>query len=546
MSTAVASDVLVIGAGIAGASAALRLADAGRHVTVVARTPLLASASAQALGGIAAAIGADDSPALHMADTLAVGGELCRESTVRGVVERAPASIDWLLAQGVEFDREDGGQLALGQEGAHSRRRIVHAADATGRAVMAALARRLLRHPRISVLQHHAAIDLVLQDDPAAPAGKSCVGASVLDECSGCRRLLYADHVVLATGGASGIYPVSTNTSRPTGDGIALAWRAGCRVADMEMVQFHPTALRHPLAEGWLVTEAVRGEGGRLLLPDGERFMFRYDPRGELAPRDIVSRAIHTEMAAHKLDFVLLDISHAGADFVQRHFPNTWERCLEFGIDITREPIPVAPAAHYTCGGVVTGGAGQTDIPGLYAVGETAWTGLHGANRLASNSLLEGLVYGEAASAAILADVPRGPELQRTSDAGWPQQPALALPSPRASAEARQLARAIRETLAKDIGIVRCDRGLVAATSRLEKLKWRADALCARHAPSGELLEARNLACVAVLVARSALLRRESRGAHYTSDHPAAGPQPMVTLLQPDAAALLLDPRAVA
>ena len=544
MNTAAVSDVLVIGAGIAGSSAALRLANAGRHVTVVARTPLLASASAQALGGIAAAIGPDDSPALHMADTVAVGGELCRESTVRGVVERAPASIDWLLAQGVEFDHEDG-RLDLAQEGAHSRRRIVHAADATGRAVMAALTQRLLRHPRITLLEQHVAIDLLLQDDPAAPAGQACVGARVLVEKSGRRRTLYAGHVVLATGGASGIYPVSTNTSRPTGDGIALAWRAGCRVADMEMVQFHPTALRHPLAEGWLVTEAVRGEGGRLLLPDGERFMFRYDPRGELAPRDIVSRAIHTEMAAHKLEFVLLDISHAGAEFVRRHFPNTWERCLEFGIDITREAIPVAPAAHYTCGGVITGGAGQTDIPGLYAIGETAWTGLHGANRLASNSLLEGLVYGEAASAAILANVPRGPTLERAGDAGWPQ-PALALPSPRAKAEARELARAIRQTLARDIGIVRCDRGLVAAASRLEKLQWRADALYARHAPSWELLELRNLACVAVLVARSALLRRESRGAHYNSDHPEAGPHAMVTLLQPDESALLLDPRAVA
>ncbi|NGP51880.1 L-aspartate oxidase, partial [Thioalkalivibrio sp. XN8] len=402
------SDILVIGAGVAGASAALRLADAGRRVTVLARTALEDSASNQAMGGIAAAIGPDDAPALHLADTLAAGGELCRESTVRGVVERAPDAIEWLLDQGAAFDRRDGA-LDLTREGGHSRRRVVHAADTTGRAVMQALLRRLRAHPGITLLEQHAAVDLLVEPEPGAPGARACRGAQVLDLERGLLRTLHADHVVLATGGASGIYAISTNRSRPVGDGIALAWRAGCRVADLEMMQFHPTALRHPGAEGWLVTEAVRGEGGRLLLPDGERFMHRYDARGELAPRDVVARAIHTEMAAHKLEYVLLDISHAGAGFIRTHFPNTLEHCLAVGIDITREPIPVAPAAHYTCGGVVTGGAGQTDVAGLYAIGETAWTGLHGANRLASNSLLEGLVYGEAVTAAILADVPRGP-----------------------------------------------------------------------------------------------------------------------------------------
>ncbi len=539
-----AADILVIGAGIAGASAALRLADAGRHVTVLARTPLNASASAQALGGIAAAIGPDDAPALHLEDTLAVGGGLCREATVRGVVERAPAAIDWLLAQGVEFDR-DGDHLDLGQEGAHRRRRVVHVADATGRAIMAVLGRRLEAHPRITLLAQHAAVELLVRSEPAVPGGRTCIGARVLDQRQGLLRNLRADHVVLATGGASGVYSVSTNASRPVGDGIALAWQAGCRVADLEMVQFHPTALRHPAAEGWLVTEAVRGEGGRLLLPDGERFMFRHDPRGELAPRDIVARAIHAEMQAHKLEYVLLDISHADAGFIRHHFPNTWSKCLELGIDITREPMPVAPAAHYTCGGVVTGGAGQTDLAGLYAIGETAWTGLHGANRLASNSLLEGLVYAEAASAAILADVPRGPALSPAGALGA-LQPVPATPAPQALGEARQLARAIRRLMSREVGIVRSDHGLVSAVAQLDRLQARCEALYARHGPSATLLELRNLATVAGLVASGGRLRHESRGAHYNRDHPEPGPRALSTVLQPAHNALLLDPRAVA
>ena len=544
MSATPLSDVLIVGAGIAGASAALRLADAGRHVTVMARTPLNASASAQALGGIAAAIGPDDSPAQHLADTLAAGGALCREATVRGVVEQAPASIDWLLAQGVDFDRA-GDTLDLTQEGAHTRRRVVHVADATGRAIMAVLTRRLVADERISLLERHVALELLTVPDPTAPGGRRCIGASVLDEARGTVRVLHAEHVVLATGGASGIYPVSTNTSRPVGDGIALAWRAGCRIADMEMVQFHPTALRHPAAEGWLVTEAIRGEGGRLLLPDGERFMFRYDPRGELAPRDIVARAIHAELAAHKLDYVLLDISHAGPEFVRTHFPNAYARCLEFGIDISREPIPVAPAAHYSCGGVVTGGSGQTDITGLHAVGETAWTGLHGANRLASNSLLEGLVYGEAAAGAILAEVPRGPAVEAAGSVTY-LHPVAALPPAEVRAEARQLATAIRSRMAREVGILRNDGGLAGAVRHLEKLQQRCDALYRRHGPGGELHELRNLACVALLTARSACLRRESRGVHFNRDHPEPGPHAMSTVLQPAQPDLMLDPRAVA
>jgi L-aspartate oxidase len=544
MSQALHTEVVVIGAGIAGASLALRLADAGRELVVLTRTPLNASASAQSLGGIAAAIAPDDSPEFHLADTLAAGAGLCREATVRGVVERAPECIGWLLAQGVQFDRRDG-ELDLTQEGAHSRRRIVHSADATGRAVMAALGARLASHPRIKLLAGHAALELLVEGEVTATGGRNCIGVLVLDEARGLQRMIRARHVVLATGGASGIYRISTNASRPVGDGIALAWRAGCRVADLEMMQFHPTALRHPEAEGWLVTEAVRGEGGRLLLPDGERFMFRYDPRGEMAPRDVVARALHAEMQAHRLDFVLLDISHAGARFVREHFPNTWRRCLELGIDITREPMPVAPAAHYTCGGVVTGGAGQTDLAGLFAIGETAWTGLHGANRLASNSLLEGLVFAEAAAKAILAEVPRGMPGRATGAAEPPRAVAGPLPGEVAT-EARELAAAIRGVLSRDVGIVRSDRGLAAAVEQLERMQQRSEALYARHGPSGALPELRNLACVGVLVARSAMLRPESRGVHFNVDHPQTAAQAMSTVLRTDGAVVRVDPRAVA
>jgi L-aspartate oxidase len=537
------ADVLVIGAGIAGASVALRLADAGLHVIVLASMPLAASASGQALGGIAAAIGPDDSPAQHLGDTLVAGAGLCRESVVRQVVEQAPASIAWLVGQGVAFD-EQGGVLHLTREAGHSRRRIVHSADATGRAVMTALGQRLAAHPRITLLLQHRAIDLITGRDPGAPGGRACCGARVLDETRGASQTIRAEHVVLATGGASGIYRISSNAARPVGDGIAMAWRAGCRVANLEMVQFHPTALRHPQAEGWLVTEAVRGEGGRLLLPDGERFMFRHDPRGELAPRDIVARAIHAEMTARGLESVWLDISHADPDFVRQRFPNTFQRCAELGIDITRQAMPVAPAAHFSCGGVVTGDGGSTDLPGLYALGEAACTGLHGANRLASNSLLEGLVYGERVTQAIRADAARSAPVMALPAPGLP--PGDGLGTRRVGeAETAGLAAEIRAVMSHHVGIVRNDRGLESAVSALERLRAASEALYQRGGVTGALLELRNLACVAMLVARSALLRRESRGAHFNSDHPLTAPDAVDTVLPPDGAVSPCD-RAVA
>jgi L-aspartate oxidase len=524
------ADVLVVGAGIAGAAVAIRLADAGLQVDVLARTPLGGSASAQALGGIAAALGPDDSPALHLEDTLAAGAGLCHPAIARRVVEAAAGGIAWLIEQGVAFDRADG-ELDLTLEGGHSRRRVVHSADSTGRALMAALGHRLVDHPRIALLLEHAAVDLLVVPDPVGPDRRRCAGVLALDAAGETLRLFPARRVVLATGGASGVYTVSSNAVRPVGDGIAMAWRAGCRVADLELVQFHPTALRHPEAEGWLVTEAVRGEGGRLLLPDGERFMFRYHPRGELAPRDVVARAMHAEMVDRNLDHLRLDISHADPDFVRQRFPNAVQRCAELGIDITREPMPVAPAAHYICGGVLSDATSATDLPGLYAIGETACTGLHGANRLASNSLLEGLVFAAAASQAILADTgaaERPPDVPESTSVAQPG----ALPA-ETTAEIARLAAAIRHTMSTRVGIVRDDRGLAEALRALEGYSALAQSLFERYGATGQTLELRNMACVATLIARSALLRKESRGAHFNSDHPEPGPTPADTLLTP-------------
>jgi L-aspartate oxidase len=526
------ADALVVGAGIAGAGVALRLAEAGLRVTVLAKGPVSDSASYQAQGGLAAAIGADDSPAQHAADTLAAGGGLCHELQVHSFVAQAPATVSWLLGLGVAFDPEpEGGGPALTREGGHSRRRIVHARDATGVAIMEVLGRHLAAHPRIELLAG-TAVDLLTRSGLGLPGPDACVGLQVLDATGRLPGILLAPQVVLATGGATGIYSSATNPARPVGDGIAMAWRAGCRVANLEHVQFHPTALRHPRAEGWLLTEALRGEGAHLRLPDGERFMLRHDPRGELAPRDIVARAIYREMAERGLDQVWLDARHLPADFLRRRFPAAMAQCAALGIDITREPIPVAPAAHYFCGGVRTDGSGATDLAGLYAIGETACTGLHGANRLASNSLLEGVVSGARACDAILADRARRLPYGVTIP-GVASLP-LAI-GEEADAEAAAIATAIRETMSRQVGIVRNDHGLSVAVMRLAELDARSGVLLERHGLSPALLELKNLACVAGLVARSALARRESRGAHFNSDHPQSDAIAADTLLGPAA-----------
>ncbi|HKJ21909.1 MAG TPA: L-aspartate oxidase, partial [Gammaproteobacteria bacterium] len=396
-------DVLIIGSGAAGLSLALRLAGQAR-VAVVTKGKITDSATLYAQGGVSVVLDKEDSVELHIRDTLAAGSGLCDERVTRFTVEHGPQAIQWLIDQGVTFTREtraDGhSEYHLTREGGHSHRRVIHVADATGRAIETTLDSLARAHPNIELFEDHIAVDLITgrklgrRDD-------RCVGAYVLERNAQQVATFHAPVVVLATGGAGKVYLYTSNPDVASGDGIAMAWRAGCRVANMEFIQFHPTCLYHPHAKSFLITEAVRGEGGRLLLPDGTPFMERFDPRGELAPRDIVARAIDFEMKRLGADCVYLDISHKPAEFIRRHFPTVYARCLEFGFDMTREPLPVVPAAHYLCGGVMTDLNGCTDIKGLYAVGETAYTGLHGANRMASNSLLECLVFSQSASSHI-------------------------------------------------------------------------------------------------------------------------------------------------
>ncbi|HSB97006.1 MAG TPA: L-aspartate oxidase, partial [Spongiibacteraceae bacterium] len=382
-------DVLVIGSGAAGLTAALRLAPDAR-VAVISKGDLNQGSTWWAQGGIAAVIDANDTVEAHIADTLAAGAGLCHTDAVRFNVEHSRESIEWLVEQGVEFDRITGTDFHLTREGGHSHRRIIHSADATGREVSETLTARTLSSANIEIFTNRVAVDLIVRDG-------RCHGAYVLDRNTGSVDVFQAKYTILAMGGASKVYLYTTNPDGATGDGIAMAWRAGCRVANLEFNQFHPTCLYHPKAKSFLITEAIRGEGGVLLLPNGERFMQRFDERKELAPRDIVARAIDHEMKRLGIDCVYLDISHKSPEFILHHFPTVKARCLELGIDITREPIPVVPAAHYTCGGVMVDFEGRTDVPNLYAIGETSFTGLHGANRMASNSLLECIVYGRAA-----------------------------------------------------------------------------------------------------------------------------------------------------
>src|SRR5581483_6777546 len=395
-------DVAIVGSGLAGLPVALNLADRCK-VGIITKRQLPDGASNWAQGGIAAVLAKDDSPESHIRDTEIAGAGLCKHETVRHVVEHGRQAIEWLISQGVPFTRDESNEIGyhLTREGGHSHRRVIHAADATGHAVQTTLEAQVKGHPNITVLEHHIAVDLIT-GTKLGTGERRCHGFYALDHMAGRVVTVTAKQVVLATGGAGKVYLYTTNPDTATGDGIAMGWRAGCRVANMEFIQFHPTCLYHPHAKSFLISEAVRGEGGILRLPDGTRFMPAHDDRAELAPRDIVARAIDFEMKKRGLDCVYLDISHKPATFLKAHFPNIHARCLELGIDITRQPIPVVPAAHYTCGGIQTDLNGCTDLAGLYAVGETAHTGLHGANRLASNSLLECLVFGRAAARHIL------------------------------------------------------------------------------------------------------------------------------------------------
>jgi len=395
-------DTLIIGSGLAGMSLALKLADK-QKVAIITKKSLLDGASAWAQGGIAAVLSPEDSLDEHIQDTSVAGVGLCDPKTTRFVIEHGAEAIDWLITQGVPFTRDTGSDSGyhLTREGGHSHRRIIHAADTTGLAVQETIAAKVRAHPNITLLEHYIAVDLIT----GKKLGKNdnrCFGAYALNSMNGDVITIAAQNTALATGGAGKVYLYTTNPDTATGDGIAMGWRAGCRVSNMEFIQFHPTCLYHPHAKSFLISEAVRGEGGILKLPDGTRFMPWHDERAELAPRDVVARAIDFEMKKRGLDCVYLDISHQPVEFLQEHFPNIYSRCLALGIDISKQPIPVVPAVHFTCGGVITDLNGRTDVNGLYAVGETACTGLHGANRLASNSLLECLVFAESASRDIL------------------------------------------------------------------------------------------------------------------------------------------------
>ncbi|MCC5795058.1 MAG: L-aspartate oxidase [Chromatiales bacterium] len=521
-------DVLIIGGGLAGLSSALRLADAGLAVGLVQKRPSEQSCSNWAQGGIAAALGPGDSPEQHAADTLATGSGLCDPAAVSFVAEQAPAAVDWLLQQGAAFTRPGAGEpLHLTREGGHGRRRIVHADDATGQAVMAALLPRVVDHPGITRLEDHIAVDLITAAKLGLPGLDRCLGIYALDRTSGQVETLAAGAVLLATGGASKIYRYTTNPDTSTGDGIAMAWRAGCRVANMEFVQFHPTCLYHPHAKSLLISEAVRGEGGVLRLPDGRRFMSSHDPAAELAPRDIVARAIDFEMKRGGYDCVYLDISHRPADEVRSHFPNISRRLEGFGIDITRQPIPVVPAAHYSCGGIVTGLDGTTDLPGLYAVGECSHTGLHGANRLASNSLLECVVFGAAASAHIIA-------ARRPAEAvALPDWDESRVSDPDELVVVAHNWDELRHFMWDYVGIVRTDKRLTRALHRVRLLQEEITEFYSNFRVTNDLIELRNLALVAELTILSAMSRRESRGLHYNRDWPERLPEARNTVLDP-------------
>jgi len=525
-------DVLLIGGGAAGLSLALRLAPHAR-IALVTKGPLPEGATLYAQGGISAVWDQSDSIASHIADTLNTGAGLCDEEVVRFTVERGRGAIQWLIDQGVPFTREtraDGSEdYHLTREGGHSHRRVLHAADETGRAIETTLEQQARRHPNIELYENHIAIDLIT-GKKLGRAENRCHGAYLYDRSRNHVKALRAKFVVLATGGAGKVYLYSSNPDISTGDGIAMAWRAGCRVANMEFIQFHPTCLYHPHAKSFLITEAIRGEGGRLLLPDGSPFLDKFDARTELAPRDIVARAIDYEMKRLGADCVYLDISHKSADFIKSHFPGVYARCLDFGFDITKQPIPVVPAAHYTCGGVMTDLHGRTDLAGLYAIGETAHTGLHGANRMASNSLLECLVFGEAAAADIYQKLAATP----------PPPPVPEWDESRVTNSDEEVVVAhnwdeLRRFMWDYVGIVRTDK-------RLQRAKHRADLLLQEIAEyygnfrvTNDLIELRNLALVADLIIRSATLRKESRGLHYTLDYPEldASHPPRNTVLTP-------------
>ncbi len=512
----VTTDYLVIGSGVAGLSFALEAAAHG-DVLVVTKRSADESNTKYAQGGIAAVLSTEDSFEAHIADTLAAGAGLCHDVVVKLCVEEAPARVKVLRDIGAKFDRADGvtdgdTDLDLHLEGGHSARRVAHAADMTGREVERALLEAVASSPRIRMLEGHTAVDLITMARYGGP--EVCAGAYVLDGASGKVLTILARAVVLASGGAGKVYLYTSNPDVATGDGVAMAFRAGAEVANMEFYQFHPTCLYHPQAQRFLMSEAMRGEGAILRLPDGTPFMKRHDPRGELAPRDIVARAIDFEMKKTGAEHVLLDITDKKPAFVRERFPGIYQECLRWGIDITAQPIPVVPAAHYMCGGITTNLEGRTTIPGLWAIGEAACTGLHGANRLASNSLLEGLVFAHRAADA-LASIDRSKP--------WPDVPPWEVGSATPSDEAVVITQnwdEVRRLMWNYVGIVRSDTRLRRAARRVALLQEEIGEYYWKYFITRDLLELRNIATVAQLVIECAACRHESRGLHFTSDYP--------------------------
>ncbi|MEJ6774276.1 MAG: L-aspartate oxidase [Porticoccaceae bacterium] len=520
-------DVLVIGSGAAGLTLALQL-EKHLRVALISKAALTGGASWYAQGGIAAVFDENDSADAHVADTLVAGAGLCHEDAVRFVVENGPDAVNWLINQGVAFTKNDDQRnYHLTQEGGHSHRRILHTADATGKEVTGTLADQVIAADNIDIYEQHCAVDLVTQADSDSRRIR-CTGAYILDIEQDAVSLFQAKNVVLASGGASKAYLYTSNPDGASGDGLAMAWRRGCRVANLEFNQFHPTCLYHPKAKSFLITEALRGEGAVLRLPDGSRFMENFHPDGELAPRDVVARAIDHEMKRLGSDCLYLDISHKPAEFITEHFPTMYEHCLEFGIDITTDPIPVVPAAHYTCGGVLVNNFGQTDLINLYAIGESAFTGLHGANRMASNSLLECLVYARSAAAEINRLTPTISEPDSIAD--WDES--------RVSSSDEDVVIShnwdeLRRFMWDYVGIVRTNKRLERAQHRIKLLQKEIGEYYSNCKVTRDLLELRNLATVSELIIRCALERKESRGLHYTLDYPELSPIARDTIMVP-------------
>lgn len=519
-------DVLIIGSGAAGLTLALQLADHAQ-VTVLSKGPLTEGSTYYAQGGIAAVFDENDSIESHINDTLVAGAGLCDIAAVEFTTGHAKESLQWLIDIGVGFDRGGDGQFHLNQEGGHSHRRILHAADATGRAVQTTLVQQAQQHANITILERVNAVDLITSKHLGGKQ-QQCYGAYIWNRVSQRVETVAARFVALCTGGASKVYQYTSNPDVASGDGIAMAWRAGCRVTNMEFNQFHPTCLFHPNAQSYLLTEALRGEGAVLRRPDGSRFMPDFHAAAELAPRDVVARAIDYEMKRLGADCMYLDISHKPKAFIQEHFPNIYDKCLSLGIDISREPMPVVPAAHYTCGGVMTNLQARTDVNNLYAIGEVAYTGLHGANRMASNSLLECLVFARSAALDIIAQLP-----SQTLHTELPVWDESKVNDSDEEVIIQHNWHELRLFMWDYVGIVRTDKRLQRALRRIELLQQEIHEYYSHFKVSNNLLELRNLVQVAELIVRSAMERKESRGLHYNLDHPELLPDAQPTILTP-------------